>query len=182
MKLFITRHGETDWNVEKRICGCSESKLTEKGHLQARELAKRLAEDKEKNDIRYIYVSPLKRARDTASYIEKALGIKALPDKRIQEVFFGDFEGVHWVTSPEFREILDNPFAQFPGGESLVQASCRAYSLIDEVRKTHSEDGNILFVCHGMITVLMHTYFKSYKQSDFLNLRVENCQLLEFDF
>lgn len=181
MKLFITRHGETDWNVKKRVCGWSESELTEQGRSQAQALAKRLAADKEKNAIKYIYVSPLKRARDTAAYIEQALNLTASPDERIKEVFFGDFEGVHWVSTPEFREMLNNPFAQFPGGESIVQASHRAYSLIDHVRKTHSKDENVLFVCHGMITVLMYTYFKSCTQEELLNLRVENCQLLEFD-
>lgn len=181
MKLFITRHGETDRNVQKRICGWSEARLTEKGHVQAQELAERLFADKEKNAIKHIYVSPLKRARDTAACIEKVLDIKAVPDDRIKEVFFGDFEGVHWVTDPAFREMLHNPFVTFPNGESLVQAAHRAYGLIEEVRRKHKSDGNVLFVCHGMITVLMCTFFKDYSQNDLLNMRIENCQLLEFE-
>ena len=181
MKLFITRHGETDRNVQKRISGWTESELTERGLSQARDLAERLAADKEKNAIKHIYVSPLKRARDTAACIEKVLSIKAVPDERIKEVFFGDFEDVHRVTDPAFCEMLNNPFVTFPHGESLVQAAHRAYGLIEHVRKTHAGDGNVLFVCHGMITVLMCTFFKDYSQNDLLNTCVENCQLLEFD-
>ncbi len=181
MKLFITRHGETDWNVQKRVCGHSESQLTERGHSQARDLAQRLAADKEKNDIKHIYVSPLRRARDTVAYIEKSLDIQAVAEPRLREVFFGTFEGVHWVTSPEFRERMHNPFVRFPGGESLVSAAGRAYGLIEEVQKRHANDGNVLFVCHGMITVLMYAYFKDFTQDELLNARVANCQLLTFD-
>ena len=109
------------------------------------------------------------------------MGIKAVPDGRIKEVFFGDFEDAHRVTDSAFCEMLNNPFVTFPHGESLVQAAHRAYGLIEHVRKTHAGDGNVLFVCHGMITVLMCTFFKDYSQNDLLNTCVENCQLLEFD-
>ena len=75
MKLFITRHGETDWNVQEKVCGISEAQLTENGRQQAQLLAQQLERDKDKNNIGAIYVSPLKRARETASYIEQALHI-----------------------------------------------------------------------------------------------------------
>ena len=51
MKLFVVRHGETDWNVKELACGVSESMLTEKGRLQAQSVATRLKEDKEKKAI-----------------------------------------------------------------------------------------------------------------------------------
>ncbi|MGI5173327.1 histidine phosphatase family protein [Treponema sp. OMZ 840] len=180
MKLFITRHGETDWNVQKRTCGWSESQLTERGHAQAEALAKRLELMQKQNDIQKIYVSPLKRARDTASYIERALCLKAVPDERIKEVHFGKMENVFWEKAPDFWHIKDNPFMRFPEGESLVQAAHRAYSLIEEVRDLNA-GGNVLFVCHGMITILMTTYFKSASQDELYGLRIDNCQLLEFE-
>ena len=109
MKLFVVRHGETDWNVKELACGVSESMLTEKGRLQAQSVATRLKEDKEKNNITTIYVSPLKRARDTAVYIEQALQLTAIPNTHLQEINFGDFEGKPW-NSPEFLYIHKNPF------------------------------------------------------------------------
>ena len=48
MKLFITRHGETDWNVKMLACGISEAELTGKGRAQAQALANRLKDEKEK--------------------------------------------------------------------------------------------------------------------------------------
>lgn len=206
MKLFITRHGETDWNVQEKVCGISEAQLTENGRQQAQLLAQQLERDKDKNNIGAIYVSPLKRARETASYIEQVLHIQAVVEKRIQEVNFGSFEGKNWK-SDEFLKIRNSPFMKFPGGESLTSAAARSYSFIEEIAKKYTRadraalsdtavhesaanstvsalgkpEANVLFVCHGLISAIMSTYFKSMSIEDFMNLKIKNCQLLEFD-
>ena len=64
--------------------------------MQAQALANRLNEDREKNNITTIYVSPLKRARDTAVYIERVLQLTAIPEARLKEINFGDFEEKPW--------------------------------------------------------------------------------------
>ena len=181
MKLFITRHGETDGNVNELACGVTESILTKKGRMQAQNLANRLHEDKEKNNITAIYVSPLKRARDTAAYIEEALQLTAVPDVRLQEINFGDFEGKPWK-NPRFLYIHKNPFLKFPTGESFAQVVHRAYSIIEDVKRKHTAgDGNILFVCHGVLTTAAYTYFNPLSTEELLQLEIKNCQLLEFD-
>ena|GEM_PF-155522 len=180
MKLFVVRHGETDWNVKELACGVSESTLTEKGRLQAQDLANRLGKDKEKNNITMIYVSPLKRARDTAAYIEQALGLTALPEPRLHEIDFGDFEGKPW-NNPDFLYIHKNPFLKFPGGESFAQVAHRAYSIIEDIKHTHKGDGNILFVCHGVFAAAVYTYFTPFSTEELLRLEIKNCQSLEFD-
>ena len=151
MKLFVVRHGETDLNVRELACGVSEAKLTEKGRMQAQALAHRLKEDKAKNNITTIYVSPLKRARDTAAYIEQALQLTAIPDTRLQEIDFGDFEGKPW-NNPDFLYIHKNPFLTFPKGESFAQVAHRAYGIIEDVKQRDAACGNVLFVCHGVLT------------------------------
>ena len=180
MKLFVVRHGETDLNVSELACGVSEARLTEKGRMQAQALANRLKEDKAKNNITTIYVSPLKRARDTAAYIEQALQLTAIPDARLQEIDFGDFEGKPW-NNPEFLYIHKNPFLKFPGGESFAQVAHRAYSIIEEIKHKHTGNGNILFVCHGVLTAAIYTYFRPFTAEELLRLDIKNCQLLEFD-
>jgi len=180
MKLFVVRHGETDLNVSELACGVSEAKLTEKGRMQAQNLASRLKEDKAKNNITTIYVSPLKRARDTAAYIEQALQLTAIPDARLHEIDFGDFEGKPW-NNPEFLYIHKNPFLTFPAGESFAKVAHRAYSIIEDVKHKHTGDGNILFVCHGVMTAAIYTYFKPFSAEELLQLEIKNCQLLEFD-
>ena len=180
MKLFVVRHGETDGNVKELACGISESTLTENGRMQAQALANRLNEDREKNNITTIYVSPLKRARDTAAYIERILELTAIPDARLKEINFGDFEGKPW-NNPEILYIHKNPFLTFPGGESFAQAAHRAYGIIEEVKRKHTSNGNVLFVCHGVLTAAIYTYFKPFSAEELLRLEIKNCQLLEFD-
>jgi len=180
MKLFVVRHGETDLNVSELACGVSEAKLTEKGRMQAQALANRLQEDKAKNNITTIYVSPLKRARDTAAYIEQALQLTAIPDARLQEIDFGDFEGKPW-NNPDFLYIHKNPFLTFPKGESFAQVAHRAYSIIEEIKHKHTGNGNILFVCHGVLTAAIYTYFQPFSADKLLRLDIKNCQLLEFN-
>ena len=180
MKLFVVRHGETDLNVRELACGVSEAKLTEKGRMQAQALANRLQEDKAKNNITTIYVSPLKRARDTAAYIEQALQLTAIPDARLQEIDFGDFEGKPW-NNPDFLYIHKNPFLTFPKGESFAKAAHRAYNIIEDIKHKHTGDGNILFVCHGVLTAAIYTYFQPFTAEELLQLDIKNCQLLEFD-
>ena len=63
MSLYITRHGETDYNVKNLVCGISDARLTEKGIEQAKKLAVSL----QSVNYRYLYVSPLQRAVDTAN-------------------------------------------------------------------------------------------------------------------
>ena len=179
MKLFVVRHGETDWNSKMMACGVSEASLTEKGKGQAKELAERLASEQDKNKISFIYVSPLKRAVATAAYIEKTLGIKAKIDERLKEINFGTFEGEDW-RKPEFLKITDNPFFRFPQGESLVQIAHHAYGMIEEVKAKHKNE-NVLFVCHGMISTMICTYFKSYSKDELEKIEIKNCQLLEFE-
>lgn len=180
MKLFVARHGETDSNIRELASGISESLLTEKGRMQAQALAEQLSKDKEKNNITTIYVSPLKRARDTAAYIERVLHLTAIPDNRLHEMDFGDFEEKPW-RNPEFLHIRKNPFLKFPSGESFAQVAHRAYDMIEDVKQKHSSRENILFVCHGVLISAILTYFKSLSQDELMHLEIKNCQLLEFD-
>ena len=180
MKLFVARHGETNGNRKELACGIFESELTELGRAQAQALADRVKAEQEKNNISAIYVSPLKRARDTASYIEKALNITAKVDDRLHEINFGTFEGQYWKT-PEFLHIYKNPFIKFPGGESLTDVAHRAYSIIESVKQNHADSDHVLFVCHGVFTTMLYTYFQSFSIEELFHLEISNCQLLAFD-
>lgn len=71
--LYFTRHGETIWNVENKICGATDIALTERGHEQAITLGKQLAT--EKLPIDEILFSPLMRASETARHISEETGI-----------------------------------------------------------------------------------------------------------
>ncbi len=88
-RWYVMRHGETEWNIEGKFQGRMDSKLTEKGHEQVKDAAKRL-----KNmDIGLIVSSDLGRAKETAEIVAKETGAKIEYDSGFQERSYGSFEG-----------------------------------------------------------------------------------------
>ena len=82
-KLYFTRHGETVWNVENKICSMTDSPLTERGRAQARALGQKVKAGGYAIDE--ILYSPLSRAADTAKAIADATGIPARCEPRLRE-------------------------------------------------------------------------------------------------
>ena len=81
--IYFARHGETVWNVENKICGMTDSPLTEKGRQQARELGRKVKESGVHIDE--ILYSPLSRAADTAKAVAEAAGLPARCEPRLRE-------------------------------------------------------------------------------------------------
>ena len=90
MSLYITRHGETDYNIKELVCGISEAMLSDKGIKQAQKLADLLRNI----DYKFLYVSPLQRAIDTANYAN-VHQVEMIIEPRIREFNFGKCEGVY---------------------------------------------------------------------------------------
>ena len=88
--LYFTRHGQTFWNVENKICGATDIGLTELGHSQAKELGEKILQ--QKIHIDEILYSPLSRAADTAKHISQITGIPMREEKRLTEQNFGKYE------------------------------------------------------------------------------------------
>ena len=97
--IYFARHGETVWNVENKICGMTDSPLTEKGRQQARELGQKVKESGVHIDE--ILYSPLSRAADTAKAVAEATGLPARCEPRLREQCFGKYEG----TTPGRRRV-----------------------------------------------------------------------------
>ena len=89
MKIYVARHGETEWNKLNKICGLTDIELTDEGRKQAQILAERLKD----TDISVIIASPLKRAVETAGYVSEVLGIPIITDERLTEQNYGIYEG-----------------------------------------------------------------------------------------
>ncbi len=89
MKLLLTRHGQTGWNVEGKIQGQTDTELNETGIKQAEVIREKLFNQK----IDIIISSPLKRARKTAEIIARGRDIPIIIDERLSERDFGEFEG-----------------------------------------------------------------------------------------
>ena len=181
MKIYITRHGETDYNKAHRCCGSTDILLNERGIEQAKELSQIIEGRKDELKISHIYVSDLKRAQQTASFTEKVLGLKAIVDSRIREMDFGTMEGIDWDT-PEFVEKKHCAYATFENGESTLKVAHRGYSFLDEIiEKYKDSNDNVLIVCHGTMAKVLSTYFRSYDRDEYDYLRLPNCCFLEYE-
>ena len=89
MKIYFVRHGETEWNKQKRIQGRVDIPLDEFGRMLARKTATGLAEI----PFDVCYSSPLSRAKETATIILEGRDIPIIEDDRIIEMAFGEYEG-----------------------------------------------------------------------------------------
>src|SRR5215813_4041423 len=90
LRLFLVRHGETDWNRERRIVGRQEISLNEIGRKQAQTLKEAMAGF----PFDAIYSSPVCRARETAKILGEDRGLEPILDERMVEIHYGDWVGM----------------------------------------------------------------------------------------
>jgi alpha-ribazole phosphatase len=159
MKLLLTRHGQTDWNIAGRYQGQSDIPLNQTGQSQAEGLARRLSSE----TIHAVYSSDLLRAVDTARKIlnmqERAAALHE--DRRWRELSFGDWEGMNYkemsAHSPDVfaKWMLDPQHVSTPNGETLEHLAERVHAAFVELKNKH-KDETVLVVSHsGALQVLL---------------------------
>lgn len=147
--LLLVRHGESLWHGENRYAGRTDIPLSPRGHEQA----ERLADWASSGRISAIWVSPLLRARQTAEPSERATGLTAVVDSRLEEIGFGQAEGLTWAEMQKsFPEALaafeaDPAADPLPGGENPRRAAERAIACFREIAGKHA-NGRVLVVTH----------------------------------
>ncbi len=160
MKVFICRHGETEWNLLGKFQGVADSVLTEKGIEQAEQTAKTLAGAKPAA----IYTSDLKRAVATAEIIARPHNLKPIPVHELHEINAGKLEGHTKEESDKLFSkekaawALDKFNNPFPGGESHAQLVERLKPFAEKIKREHADD-EIILVMHrssgrAMATIL----------------------------
>lgn len=165
--LYITRHGETTWNLEGRFQGHQNSELTERGYLQAKNLGQVL--DEEKIDL--IISSPLKRAQETA---KAACGSRKIPIiilDQLKELSLGKWEGqklsdLKEREAEQYQKFWNDPLRYEPsGGESFQAMIWRIGQAMDEILRL-AEDKRVLVVTHGMtlMAILHHMTGKPFNE------------------
>ncbi len=176
MKLYVTRHGQTTWNVEWKVSGVTDVELTSLGIAQAEAVAKILKNEK----INMILVSPLKRAIHTAEIINSECNAPMIIEPRLIEQNYGIYEGTHRKN----EDFLNNKrqFAfKYPGGESMLQLAYRVYGLLEEIKEKY-KDKNVLLVTHGGVCRVIKTYFEDMTNQEYFEYSQENCELTIYNF
>ena len=149
LHLILVRHGETEWNAQRRYQGQADVPLSEFGTKQAELLTVRLADIK----IDAIYASDLKRAWETANPISAKIGLDIFPEPRLRELIFGILEGLTFEEAekqyPEMIAAWLEDFNNTPdGAETIEQFNARVVSLLNDLKEKHDEQV-VLLVGHG---------------------------------
>lgn len=183
-KIYIVRHGETEWNKENRSQGCSNDiPLSKTGKAQADLVAKRLADER----IDMFFSSTLKRAFETANIIAENHGKNVEKCSDFMEFRMGCWEGLTykdivnkypevfnvWSTSPHL--------AQIPDAETLVELRERSVNKLMEIIR-NNEDKNILVVSHGITTKVIICALMGIDISNLHKIRQDNTAINIFEY
>jgi len=150
--IYLVRHGETEWNVERRIQGRRESDLTPLGLAQARAMAARLAGLVDGSASEFQLVSsPQGRALATAAAISERLGLTVRVDERLAEISCGEWEG---RLRQEIAHVHPDRFAArewffgAPGGETFEDVWARVSEFLADLPR--EPERRVIAVSHGV--------------------------------
>ena len=176
MRIYVARHGETEWNVLWKVCGRTDIPLTENGQRQAQQLA----EDAQGRGIDMIIASPMLRARQTAQAVADRLGLPVNTDPRLIEQDYGIFEGAY-RKDPGFLHCKRNFATRYPGGESMLDLAHRVYAFLDELKESHP-DRTVLLVCHGGVMRSIRSYFEDMTNEEYFDYTASNAALTAYEY
>jgi probable phosphoglycerate mutase len=179
VKLFLVRHGESQWNVEGRYQGWLDPPLSELGLRQAQAVAQRLARVERPSRI---VSSPQDRATNTAEAIAQACGASLVLDRRLMEISHGEWEGLlRSEVAQRWPDVLaqwksDPQAVRFPGGESLEDVRVRWQSFLTDLDVS---DTPLVAVTHDIIIRLACMQAQAAPMNAFFNLKVDNGGITE---
>lgn len=179
-RLYFTRHGQTVWNVENKICGATDIALTELGHQQACQLGEMIKNgDYHIDEILY---SPLIRASETARHISEITGIPMRAEERLREQCFGKYEGTA-RNGAVFAKAKTHFLDHYEGGETMVHLCQRVYNLLDELKaETETTGKTYLLVAHNGISRIVQSYFCDMTNEEFAAFGIKNCEIRKYRF
>lgn len=147
LRIYVARHGQTDWNLERRLQGGTDTHLNDTGRSQAQLLAERM----QGVPLVHVYSSSLSRSRETAEIAHAQAPLESLDGLREQRI--GKFEGlrlnVDSLGAREFQSRSQDPDDALDGGESENQFFARVADTMRSVMARHASGGTILIVGHG---------------------------------
>ena len=174
MKIYLTRHGQTDLNAKKLMQGRSDIPLNEMGRSQARAAHDKIA------DVKFdaVYSSPLDRAIETAQIISGVSRSQIIIDERIIETDFGNYEQRPYATMGlpmNLYWMLPEVFPAPQTVESTREMIERVGSFFTDLEKKNY--GTVLIACHGGIIRVIRGYLEGAKRGYIWRPRPKNCEI-----
>ncbi|MBO9536891.1 histidine phosphatase family protein [Herbaspirillum sp.] len=160
-EILVIRHGETDWNIDKRLQGHIDIPLNEAGRRQVAALGEVLADE----GIDAVFASDLQRARATAQAVADAAGLPVGIDAGLRERCYGAFEGLrHPDIEEKYPEAYRvwkarEPDARYPAGEREAETMREFYQRsVDAVQRivAGGKYRKVAIVTHGGVLECIH--------------------------
>ena len=180
--ILLLRHGQSEDNVLNRLAGWSDSHLTDLGRTQAERAAEWIVQSHRPGAV---YVSPLRRAQQTAEPLIRRTGLRALVHEDLRELHFGDLDGLTvpeiearfpgvWPTASDEKD-LDY---RFPSGEVRREFYARIRRAYDAIAAEHLGE-SVVAVTHGGVisSLLSHLTTGDYRR--WREFPVRNCGIVE---
>jgi broad specificity phosphatase PhoE len=171
--LILMRHGETDWNRQRRVMGSAEVSLNEEGRRQCLAAAGVLGGF----GVSRVTSSPLVRAIESAAIVATELGVPHDHDPDLEEVKFGRWQGLSYeeiVGDPAYAAFSEDPLSNpTPGGETILDVQRRGVAALER-----AEPGErVVFVSHGDIIRATICHYLEIPAAEFRRIRIDNCGL-----
>ena len=176
MRFFYVRHGQTDWNLARKMQGGqTERPLNETGIHQAEETRKIL----EGKQFDIVIASPMKRAMQTAEIIIENRNVPVIIEERLRERKLGELEG-NPITEKCEKEIWDCKLNKaYANGESVLDFEKRVIDFIEEAKEKY-KNKTILIVAHGGVAKIFKKYLYGTPKDENLNqYDMKNCEIIE---
>lgn len=183
-RIYLIRHGETEWNREGRSQGCSNDiPLSEVGLAQAEAIGKRLKNE----SIDMFFSSSLTRAYQTAKAIAVYHNKEVKKEREFMEISFGEWEGLKIDDIKEkyvdiYKVWRDTPnIAKVPGAESILEIRERSMGKLMEILN-ENRDKNILIVSHGITIKVLIASIMGIDLGNLHKIRQDNTALNIFEY
>jgi broad specificity phosphatase PhoE len=180
-RMYLIRHGETDWNRSGQIMGERPVPLNPTGEAQARRLAGSLPVD----SFRVLISSPVARAKQTAEILATALRVPVTTDHGLTEINVGEWEGRYWkdlVTETARQKFYTSPQeARPPGGETLREVQLRAVAAVERARAGGEAD-SLLFVSHADVLRAILAHYLNWDLRLVRQIQIAHASLTALEF
>ncbi len=177
MKVLVTRHGQTDWNVEGRIQGRTDIPLNKKGIQQAYQTSEELKNEK----IELILSSPLQRCKQTAEIINQYQKVPIIWEDSLLEISYGEMEGrsnKDFENREGFGNIIKGK--TFKNAETSTDFKNRVFKLLEELK--NFKEKKILLVTHNEVCKAINLYFsETNNECDLNHLGIRNCGVVKYE-
>jgi probable phosphoglycerate mutase len=184
--VYLTRHGQTEWNLEGRSQGHLNSNLTDLGKTQAKWLGKRL----QNVEFDVVYTSTSGRTIETEEIIMQDKKVPVIRHEGLCEMHFGSWQGQLWDDVKKNEEerytmFWENPSSFIPDcGESYVDFIKRISDTLDSIIQSHIGE-TILIVAHGGVLKAIFTHLEKLSIDEFWTqgpyMHSANLSIIEYD-